>query len=463
MEHLSTFGLTRDPFASEAALDAVLETSGFEDATRRLERFALQGKGLALLTGAGGVGKTVLVRHALESLEEEVFEACMLVPVPGITDGAWMLTRFAAQLGVEEPASDLGKLLGQIYEQMAIVREDGRHTVLLVDEAQVLADQGILAQLRGLLNLEYEDKRLLSLVLVGLPSLAEAVDEEPALCDRVDLRIALPSLDEATSAAYLDHRIRAVGGNPAILESSARAALVKWGAGIPRRLNTLADNALFEAHLAGRVSATAEDVEKAAAELGLMEATEAAPMAAAPEVELPAPAPAPVEAAPAAAEAPMPLDAMEPVPLEEAEPEPSFEFAEAVPEPRPEPSSLDGIFDESSPALELKDVVAAPTDPQYAGAGATVAFLDDAPLEPAATAGRPAADATVAFLADVPPASVPASAAPDATVAILSEPEPAPAAPASHAAPAQTMAIFDDPNGSTDGELDDLFAELVDE
>ena len=271
MEHLSTFGLTRDPFASDPQPDTAFDAAAPRDALRRLERAALQRKGLCLLTGRGGVGKTLLVRRLLDALEEDVFEACMLVPVPGITDGAWMLSRFARQLGVEDLSRNAGDLLGQVYEQMAIVREDGRHTVLLVDEAQVLADAGILPCLRGLLNLEYEEKRLLSLVLVGLPSLADAVENEPALWDRIDMRVSLEPLSGDESGHYLEHRIRAVEGAPAILDPGAMSALVKWGEGLPRRLNTLADNALFEAHLLGRMSATADDVERAAADLGLAE------------------------------------------------------------------------------------------------------------------------------------------------------------------------------------------------
>lgn len=269
MEHLSTFQLGRDPFSNESQPAFYYESSAHLDAERRLLRAALQGKGLSLVTGAGGVGKTVLVRHFLEALEEEVFEACMLVPIPGVTDGAWILDRFARQLGVEEPAEDRQLLMAEIYEQLAIVREDGRQTVLIFDEAQVLAEQGLLRELRGLLNLEYEERRMLCLVLVGLPSLDEAIATEPALCDRIDLRVELKPLDATYAAQYLSHRILTAGGNPAILDPSAVHALIKASRGVPRHLNTLADNALFEAHLAGRVSVSANDVERAAADLRL--------------------------------------------------------------------------------------------------------------------------------------------------------------------------------------------------
>ena len=454
MEHLSTFGLTRDPFSSDLQLDTAFDAAGPRDTLRRLARAAAQVKGLCLLTGHGGVGKTLLVRRLLETLEEEVFEACMLVPVPGITDSRWMLSRFAHQLGVEELADAPADLLGQVYEQMAIVREDGRHTVLLIDEAQVLADAGLLGELRGLLNLEYEEKRLLSLLLVGLPSLRDAVQNEPALCDRVDLRICLAPLSHEEAGQYLAHRIRAVEGTPAIFESAAMSALVKWGEGLPRRLNTLADNALFEAHLAGRVSATAEDVERAAAELGLLEragdAAEPVRRVSAPAAEL-APAPQPANAPPAyeAPSAPAPL--VSPAPQPEAEPSPADlstdepVLAEPIlhaPE-APEPPDLNGIFEEAAPELELSEVVAADTNPRFANAdaGATIAIFPDAPEEA--------------------PAPLSSPVAPDATVAILDDPAPASAPGIPKAA--QTIAILDDYDDSTDGELDDLFADLVDD
>ena len=193
----------------------------------------------------------------------------MLVAVLGITDQRLLLTRWAQQLGVEAPASELGTVLAQIYEQLAMVREDGRNAVLIIDEAQVLAERGMLAELRGLLNLEYEEKRLVTLVLVGAPTLLDAVMAEPALRERLDVRLKLGVLPLKDVPGYLHHRIRAAGGNPAIFESSAVAAITKLCGGLPRRINAIADHTLFAAHVAGRVSATATDVASAAEELEL--------------------------------------------------------------------------------------------------------------------------------------------------------------------------------------------------
>jgi len=379
VEHLSTFGLSRDPFANEPRIDDVFTPPSFGDVERRLQRAAIQGKGLVLVTGAGGVGKSVLARHWLEGLEEELFEACMLVPIPGVIDGPRLLSRLAVQLGVEEPTGSAAELLALVYEQLAIVHEDGRKGVVIVDEAQVLADAGLLPMLRGLLNLEYEEHRLLTLVLVGLPCLAQAVRGESALADRIDMRLSLPALDAAQARDYLTHRIRGADGNPAILESAAVEALVKESSGIPRRLNNLADSSLFEAHLAGRVSATPADVERAVAELW-----------------------------PAGAE-----------PGSGATTGTGSSSQDSAAREAPRGDSVSEVALE----LELDEVVAAPTVPPVRPAEPMAGMLSDAP------------DPAKAMLVDAPPTN-PLDAG-------------------------QTIALMPEPNA--DGELDDLFADLLDD
>lgn len=268
MEHLQHFGLTLDPFSNEPDLRFYFESASHKDAQRRVERGLRQHKGLTLLIGEGGMGKTLLARRILELLEEEVFEATLLVMLPGAADATGILQRFARQLGCEEPAVDRAGLLGQIYELLAIVREDGRHAVLMVDDAQIMTPD-VFAELSGLLNLEYEDRRLISMLFVGSPELDKMVQNDPSIMPRVDVRVRLQPLDMDNGTAYMQHRIAAVKGSPEIVPSAAMDALHKFGRGRPRLLNTLADNALFEAYLTGRTSIDPSDVERAAADLGI--------------------------------------------------------------------------------------------------------------------------------------------------------------------------------------------------
>ncbi len=268
MEHLHHFGLSQDPFSNESDLRLYFESPSHRDAQRRVERGLRQHKGLTLLTGEGGMGKTLLARRILDGLEEEIFEATLLVMLPGAADAMGIFQRFARQLGAEDPARDRAGVLGQIYEQLAIVREDGRHAVLIVDDAQVMSPQ-VFAELGGLLSLEYEDRRLMSMLLVGSPELDRQIQNDASLFPRVDVRVRIHPLDLQSSIAYLTHRLQVARARPELIPPVTMEVLYKLSRGRPRRLNTLADNALFETYLAGRMTMEPGDVERAAADLGI--------------------------------------------------------------------------------------------------------------------------------------------------------------------------------------------------
>jgi type II secretory pathway predicted ATPase ExeA len=221
-----------------------------------------------VLTGDAGSGKTMLVRRLLENLEEEVFEASMLVVLSGGADAGWMLTRFAKLLGIEEPEREREALLAQVYEQLAIVREDGRHAVLIIDDAHLLATGDTLSEVCGLLKLEYEDRRLFSLVLAGDDRLDAAIAADAGMAHRVEVKARMEPLDDEGASAYLVQRLRQAGGAPAVLEPDVVSALRSLGRGLPGRMNTLADNALFEAFLCGRQQVSRADVECAHRALG---------------------------------------------------------------------------------------------------------------------------------------------------------------------------------------------------
>ena len=268
MDHLRHFGLSEDPFRDELRVRDFCETRVARDALLRVERGLRQGRGLGIVSGEPGSGKSMLLRRILDGLEEEVFEASMLVVLPGAAEAGGLLARFARHLGVEEPAAERQALLGQIFERLAIVREEGRQAVLFVDDADVLGRGGALAELIGLLRLEYEDRRLLSLVLAGSSGLDAAIGGDRALAHRTDFRGRLESLDPQDAASYLTHRIQNAGGDPGILAPDAVEAIHRLGLGLPGLMNRLADNALFEAFLCGRGRATAADVECAHRDLG---------------------------------------------------------------------------------------------------------------------------------------------------------------------------------------------------
>ena len=265
MEHLAFFSLSEDPYRNDPELDLYFKGAAQREATRRLLRCVHQNKELALLTGATGVGKTLTLRSVYEEMDPDHFEVALLVVSRGV-EPEWLRMGIASQLGVEAPASERAAGMRELYERLVELREEERRAVVLIDEAQALTGES-LAELRSLMNLEHDEHKLLSFVLVGPEDLEDFVDREPGLADRVEVRVSLEALSDSDAVEYLQHRLELAGAEGRIFEPDALAAIAERASGIPRRLNALADNALFEAYLAGRSPATLDDVEQAAREL----------------------------------------------------------------------------------------------------------------------------------------------------------------------------------------------------
>ncbi len=272
LDYLEHFGLEREPFGNDPLPGFHFETPERAMAERRVLRGPLHGKGLTVLTGGYGSGKTTLLHRLLDQLPPNRFDAGVLVlsgrnhePVP-------FLQRVAKLFGVTAPSDERSTLLGQLAGRLLQIQERGLRAVAVIDEAQLLEDESVLEELRGLLNLEGERGRALSVVLSGLPALENHLAAVPALGRRVDVKVRLEPFDAATTARYLAERLAFARGKPDILHPAAAAAVHDFSGGSPRAVNTLADNALFEAFLAGRGAIVVEDVERAAQALRFSDA-----------------------------------------------------------------------------------------------------------------------------------------------------------------------------------------------
>lgn len=272
MEHLDHFHLSGDPFCNEPELAFFYESPGHKNARLRMERGIRQAKGMTVLTGPHGSGKSLLARSLFEDLDEETFEVVLMVMLPGATDARAVLARLARELGVTRPGEDRSAILAHIYQELVNIRAAGRKFVLIIDDAQVLGSAAM-AEIGGLLSLEAEGGRLLSLLLVGSAALDSCLEGADSLAQRVDVRVRLDAMEFSETRAYIDHRLALVGGEEGLFCAAATDVLMKCSGGRPRLINTLADNALFEAYLRGGAEVGADDVERAAADLGLLAET----------------------------------------------------------------------------------------------------------------------------------------------------------------------------------------------
>ena len=269
MNYLDFYELSQEPFSNAPVARFYYSSAQHAQALMRLMHAVSQMKGLALLVGDIGAGKTTLARRLLDNLPEDEYEAALLVIVHSSITASWLLRRIALQLGVENPAEEKLALLSQLYQRLIRIYESGKKAVVLIDEAQMLDTREIMEEFRGLLNLEVPERKLLSFVFFGLPEIEANLRLDPPLAQRVALRYRLEPLTGEATEAYVRHRLRLAGSPRVPFTPDAIAALHRHSLGTPRIINTLCDNALFEGFLA-RASEVGEDiVERIARDLSL--------------------------------------------------------------------------------------------------------------------------------------------------------------------------------------------------
>jgi type II secretory pathway predicted ATPase ExeA len=226
-------------------------------------------RGLAVCVGDIGAGKTTLARRMLDNLPENLFEAALLVIIHSGITANWLLRRIALQLGVESPSDDKLTLLSQLYQRLVQIYEAGKKAVVLIDEAQMLQSRELMEEFRGLLNLEVPERKLLTFVFFGLPELEQNLMLDPPLAQRVALRYHLEPLNLESTEAYIKHRLRLAGARKMLFTNQAVEGIHRYGRGIPRLINTLCDNALFECALLRRPAVDRSLADQVAKNLGL--------------------------------------------------------------------------------------------------------------------------------------------------------------------------------------------------
>lgn len=269
MTYLEFYELSQEPFSNAPVSRFYYSSAQHAQALMRLTHAVSGMKGLAVLVGDIGAGKTTLARRMLDSLPEEEYEAALLVIIhSGITAG-WLLKRIALQLGVENPADEKLALLSQLFQRLVKIYEQGKKAVVLIDEAQMLATREIMEEFRGLLNLEVPERKLLSFVFFGLPQIEENLRLDPPLAQRVSLKYRLEPLSPEATEAYVRHRLRLAGAARVPFTSAALARIHVHSRGTPRLINTICDNALFEGFVARARELDERFVDRVARDLGI--------------------------------------------------------------------------------------------------------------------------------------------------------------------------------------------------
>jgi len=271
MSYEQFFGLTGQPFSNSPDSKYYYDSEQHSEAMAKIMNAAETMKGLVVMTGEIGTGKTLLARKVLEKMEEEEkYVESLLVIVHSEITASWLLRRIAMQIGIENPAESKEALLPQFFKRLMEIYEGGKKAVIVIDEANMLKTKEIFEEFRGLLNLEVPGRKLLTLILIGMPELDNYIALDPPLEQRVAVKFRLKALDKQASSNYIKHRMKVAGAQKDIFSDMALERVFEFSKGTPRIINVICDNALLEAFLMKKDKVGMEIIDNVASDLGYL-------------------------------------------------------------------------------------------------------------------------------------------------------------------------------------------------
>jgi general secretion pathway protein A len=266
------FKLNRNPFELTPDPNCFVPTKRHDEALAALYYGVRRHKGLVVVTGEVGTGKTLLLRCLLRLLEQSKDIAYAYLFNSTLCP-AEFLQYTVADFGLPASGKNKCELLTDLSKFLVTRGAHQMTTVLIVDEAHQLSDE-TLEEIRMLSNLETPTEKLLQIMLVGQPELDEKLDSVGLrqLKQRIALRTQLVSLTAQETLTYIEKRLRIAGADPSsapLFPAHAIERIHRYSQGLPRLINTICENALITAYARRLPSVTAEIVDEVAKDFRL--------------------------------------------------------------------------------------------------------------------------------------------------------------------------------------------------
>jgi general secretion pathway protein A len=240
------YNLREKPFNLNPSPRFLYLGEGHREALNLLKYGVMERKGFILLTGEIGTGKTTMIQALLSTLDDSVH--CIHLSNPLLSPGEFMDYVAFSAFGKRIHFKSKTDFLIEFEAFLGRCLRHQTNVIMIIDEAQGLSLE-LLEEIRLLSNMETGDERLLNIFLVGQPELKEKLTESRGapLLQRISIRYNIPPLDLEGTRGYIAKRLEIAGaerGND-IFSKSAVEAIHRYSGGIPRMINSLADNCLL--------------------------------------------------------------------------------------------------------------------------------------------------------------------------------------------------------------------------
>jgi len=240
---LQFYGLKEQPFGVTPDPRFLYLGPGHQEALASLVYGIETGRGFMALIAPPGLGKTTLIMRLMDRLQDSALTAFLF---QAHTDSRELLKNLLLDLEAEPSGEDLSDLQAQLHDLLIRSSGTGKRMVVLIDEAQNL-DDSVLEMVRMLSNFETPEAKLLQIVLVGQPALADKL-AKPQLAQprqRISIVTHFPLLRGDEVEKYIQHRLRVAGYKGGrLFAPEALALIARYSRGVPRVINNLCFHAL---------------------------------------------------------------------------------------------------------------------------------------------------------------------------------------------------------------------------
>ena len=266
----SFFSLRESPFNVNVDPRFFCPTRQTEETLQRLAYGIQNRKGLILLTGEVGTGKTMMINQLLDWLRQ-LRTPTAFVFNSNLGEGD-LFNLMACDFGISTEANDRSNLPIRLNRWLHESYRAGVSPVLIVDEAQGLSFER-LEEIRLLLNIETPSEKMLQIVFAGQPELEERLNQPEGrqIRQRIAVRCKINPLSLEQTHDYIEQRLRIAGAREAIFQPQAMDAVYFYARGIPRVINLICEHSLIYAYVDQLRLIPARTVEEVATELQLHE------------------------------------------------------------------------------------------------------------------------------------------------------------------------------------------------
>ncbi len=245
MDLYTALGLAQEPFSTTADPAFMYASKEHREALLRLQLSIRQRRGLNVIIGDIGVGKTTLCRKLYEDISQEDGYRIRVIDDPSFRSEFQFISYLLKAFGIERKGRS-GYDFKECFRNFLLEETEEGHTViLLIDEGQILSP-AILEMIRMFLNFETDKFKLLQLVIFAQLELLAKLRARRNFLDRIALRYVLNPLEEHEVAEMIEFRLRVAGyrGERPLFTPDAVKAIYEATGGLPRPITMLCHNAL---------------------------------------------------------------------------------------------------------------------------------------------------------------------------------------------------------------------------